>query len=999
MRTQIQPEDHLISLTDALFCQVEIKDIISGRLYYDEIDYRDAAELIFRLEDRYELHSHLECERICEEISDRIAQRDRMRMRISRRGYFHAFELLGDAAERLLLCRNGEVLCRFSYILNWRELVNNLGEELPLAVMYAIQDTTRGHHRKFFQWPFVTKHDNRQLDQIMQKGISDYHFHLWPSGPYFHLSWINLMNRVVDSEYTKNLQELDERKRIIKTRENDSLAWEERIGTEGSMTLLQLQAALIRIYLWSRLNGICFNTEGSASEELCGDELIRYLERIRECGWHDSSTVILVCDNCRKLVYCPEQEGFIDGDCFLSIDRFLSDREFLRHSHLQIISGEELDLTYVMYLLNNPLSLRMESSRIQSMVNSVAAMYELSNMDYALFPTLTTMIPEYPYSYLFVGERRFLYQMMCDVFVTHPRLNRQEHNLFYAYLCLQAKLRREMIQTNNKVGFDNFATFQDTKDFFAGDDNSLRRIAQLAIFDPLQKMPYLQELEVRLTPRSKAQENRDRIQWLDRAVADCVRYSDSDYDWFDEKNELEISELKRRYYYVFHFPKKADPEINRFRFTNPPEYHEPQFECRHAWYRSDLAKKATALSNFRTAYPEIASRVHGIDECSQEIGCRPEVFATAFRRLNRHVSYRGDLLERIPLPQLRITYHVGEDFLDIVDGMRAIDEAIRFLNLQNGDRLGHAIALGMDPMSWYEAKGFRVTLLGQDYLDNLAWLYGSLQRFQIEGCELYLRKLKRKFDHYFRQIYLEHIDSQMINQMMENAIQYYHENHMSEVGSYSVHNCTFGIEEYYLSWLLRGDDPGLYKLGYYQATSDSPDNSIYLEINENNPESCVARFIPECAMLYSFYHYNRDIKRAGAANISIHIDTEDVHWISEVQSAMRYAVADRRLAVECNPTSNVKIGAFRRYQSHPLSTFYNIGLAHSSEELRGCAQMNVSINTDDQGVFFTSIENEFAVMARAMEIAEDMSGNTIYQEWEVADWIDHIREQGNQQGF
>lgn len=75
-------------------------------------------------------------------------------------------------------------------------------------------------------------------------------------------------------------------------------------------------------------------------------------------------------------------------------------------------------------------------------------------------------------------------------------------------------------------------------------------------------------------------------------------------------------------------------------------------------------------------------RVLGIDACSNEIGCRPEAFATEFRYL-RKVS---ELCYSVPwyrspienYEELGITYHVGEDFLDIVDGIRAVDEAMTF---------------------------------------------------------------------------------------------------------------------------------------------------------------------------------------------------------------------------------------------------------------------------------------------------------------------------------
>ena len=72
-----------------------------------------------------------------------------------------------------------------------------------------------------------------------------------------------------------------------------------------------------------------------------------------------------------------------------------------------------------------------------------------------------------------------------------------------------------------------------------------------------------------------------------------------------------------------------------------------------------------------------------MDACSQEIACRPEVFAPAFRYLRyMAVAERSCLMPEVP--PLRFTYHVGEDFLDVTDGLRAIDEAVRYLRLGAG---------------------------------------------------------------------------------------------------------------------------------------------------------------------------------------------------------------------------------------------------------------------------------------------------------------------------
>lgn len=52
---------------------------------------------------------------------------------------------------------------------------------------------------------------------------------------------------------------------------------------------------------------------------------------------------------------------------------------------------------------------------------------------------------------------------------------------------------------------------------------------------------------------------------------------------------------------------------------------------------------------------------------------------------------------RISPIRLGRTIHVGEDFLDPVTGLREISEAIEHLGLTRGDRLGHALALGLNP--------------------------------------------------------------------------------------------------------------------------------------------------------------------------------------------------------------------------------------------------------------------------------------------------------------
>ena len=51
------------------------------------------------------------------------------------------------------------------------------------------------------------------------------------------------------------------------------------------------------------------------------------------------------------------------------------------------------------------------------------------------------------------------------------------------------------------------------------------------------------------------------------------------------------------------------------------------------------------------------------------------------------------------------------------------------------------------------------------------------------------------------------------------------------------------------------------------------------------------------------------------------------------------------------------------------------------------------------GVFSTSIENEYALLACALENAVDQDGNLLYSKSMVYEWIDAVRKMGNEQSF
>ena len=374
-------------------------------------------------------------------------------------------------------------------------------------------------------------------------------------------------------------------------------------------------------------------------------------------------------------------------------------------------------------------------------------------------------------------------------------------------------------------------------------------------------------------------------------------------------------------------------------------------------------------------------------------GCRPEVFAVDFRVLKNHVVGKRNVLEKIS--QLKATYHVGEDNQDILDGLRAIDEAIFFLNLDFGDRLGHAIALGVDVEKWYANRNYTVHMRRQDYLDNIVWLYNKIIYYQIPDCKNLLEFLKQQFQEYFGMIFLKQLDMDYNKKICDEASEYDKEfgNIHFTGNSYSG----FDIYNYYNSWQLRGDDPSLYEKGYYRRNKNPLSIWDDYAINKNVKKEI--RYVLEAGVLYHLYHFNGKIKKEGDKSTEAKISIEMVKCIAQVQKHMQKEIAKKGIAIEMNPSSNMLISSLQNYEDHPIKSLYNKSLTYDPKELKECAQLSVSINTDDVAVFSTSLYNEYTLMAYSLENAKNKEGKNQYEKHQVYDWIEAIRLMGIEQSF
>jgi hypothetical protein len=100
--------------------------------------------------------------------------------------------------------------------------------------------------------------------------------------------------------------------------------------------------------------------------------------------------------------------------------------------------------------------------------------------------------------------------------------------------------------------------------------------------------------------------------------------------------------------------------------------------------------------------PRRLRNLRGIDICGIE-GAQPLwVSAPILRSLRRRSQQTAARRPGLRLEPLHLTVHVGEDFRWLTSGVRAVAEPFQWEVIERGDRIGHGIAVTLEPKRWWE---------------------------------------------------------------------------------------------------------------------------------------------------------------------------------------------------------------------------------------------------------------------------------------------------------
>lgn len=486
----------------------------------------------------------------------------------------------------------------------------------------------------------------------------------------------------------------------------------------------------------------------------------------------------------------------------------------------------------------------------------------------------------YP-STLLYGERNLIYTALNKFFYISSGSGYLAAVL-YLYLLIKNKFRRELIQTNQFKGFQNFKDYQDNKFIF----NSLmnHNMEQVALRYAVQSSMFnypKRYFEARVVAGQLAS---IRNSSLEKPIFPV------EYDIKDTGKGWEISHLSL----IAHFikTKESQKKVGQFRYEK---------------LRNSLHLDLKQIVDEIKRNNEYDIKVTGIDAAGVEINCPPEVFSEVYDKA-RKMGLRN------------LTYHVGEDFYDILHGIRMIDNTLHFLEFSDGCRIGHGLALGLDAKKYYSERHYVTIIPKQELLDNVVWLKFKAMEYNIHlqpSTELFIER------------------------------EYY--NLRDEIGY-----PTEPPFEYWKSMLNR---------------------------NRTNREEI------KNDRILSYYLEDDDVFNKGKIFKSCKLPENFDKDIKELQNHILCEIIKKRVTIETNPTSNFHIGGFGRYDSLPLLKFHSVG----DEGFK----TTVSINTDDKGIFSTSLENEFSLIALALLKFKDSNGKHKWNEKQVEDYLRRIAHYNN----
>lgn len=415
---------------------------------------------------------------------------------------------------------------------------------------------------------------------------------------------------------------------------------------------------------------------------------------------------------------------------------------------------------------------------------------------------------------------------------------------------------------------------------------------------------------------------------------------------------------------VFHFAKWRDAESTWVKGVPAAFWAETHAEPykdvadvehgRYVGYFAEQSRKAHALAEFVEAVPSSLWLLRGLDIATDEMGIPTWIFAPLFRHVFDAAAKVSILKAQDAGPPLRVTAHVGEDFRHLMEGMRRVYEQVHYILGNATGRLGHAVALGVEPRMWAESVG-SVLMPAEERLWDLVWEWRLCSKYRIKPeygaapppgrMDMLLNQVRGLSEHVFGGHHYR----------IEELAEAHHMLHR------------FLIPPYVSKPVIDGGINA-----FLGAARD---------IGTRNVHSAV-RSPHRVVKILEHYLDNETVFRRGQTLIDVPIRNDEVAALAAIQHALRRGIAQNGIVVEVNPSSNLLIGDLLDLRNHPI-----LRLCPPVPDPDGPPPVSIALGSDDPLTFSTQLLREYTLLHEAACAAG-------YPERAVQDWLESIRRTG-----
>lgn len=305
----------------------------------------------------------------------------------------------------------------------------------------------------------------------------------------------------------------------------------------------------------------------------------------------------------------------------------------------------------------------------------------------------------------------------------------------------------------------------------------------------------------------------------------------------------------------------------------------------------------------------------GLDVAGSEVVLPVDVFVAAFKAYS---SYNSNSR----------TFHCGEDFRHLITGMRAVYEAIHLLNFTPGNRVGHAVALGIHPDIWLDSMPGKVVMTRREWMLDLIFCRAMFLRYGLPESDILFR----------------------IEEELSGCAAYVFAQDVNLHTLMSLYEARALIPEMVAEYLWQRHRT--------KEMTKPTENSLAFDLAERE-----LRILDDFELrhgllpLQLFYRWDTDsfVQEKLDGRIEIATDFLSSRYLLQLQQHMQRFVKERGIVIESLPISNYRISPYKRLKYlHTLRWMQVEGC-----KVAGDTEMDICLGSDDPGIFASDIKAEY----------------------------------------